>query len=141
MTTLSPELRALIESGPMAHLATINPNGSPQVTVVWLGLEGDDLVTAHLSWYTKLRNIDRDQRIVISFDAPREPGVFLNPYVVLKARATIEPTERAWDILDRLAKTYIGPNAPFPAPRKAGYIVHYTVDHIGGVGPWAPAHE
>ena len=40
--------RALIESGALGHLATIDPDGSPQVTLVWVGIDGDELVTAHL---------------------------------------------------------------------------------------------
>lgn len=136
---LPPELRELIATGPMAHVATIDADGSPQVSVVWLGLDGDDLVTGHLGWYAKLRNIQRDPRVTVSFDAPREPGVFLNPYAVLRTRATIEPSDDAWDLLDRLAKVYLAPDAEFPAPRAPGYIVRYTVERIGGVGPWAPA--
>jgi PPOX class probable F420-dependent enzyme len=137
MTRLPDPLRDLIASGPLAHLATINADGSPQVTVVWIGLDGDELLSGHLGWYTKLRNIERDPRVVISFDAPREPGVFLNPYAALRARATIHPSEEAWDLLDRLAKTYIAPDAEFPAPRASGFIVRYTIERIGGVGPWA----
>jgi PPOX class probable F420-dependent enzyme len=133
---LPQQLRDLIAAGPMAHLSTTNADGSPQVSVMWLGLDGDDLVTGHLGWYAKLRNIQRDPRVVLSFDAPREPGVFLNPYAVLHARAAIQPTEDAWDLLNRLAKIYIGPNAEFPAPKGPGYIVHYSVQRIGGVGPW-----
>ena len=135
---LPDELRALVESGPMAHLATIGADGSPQVTVIWIGLDGDELVSGHLGWWAKLRNMERDPRVVLSFDAPREPGVFLNPYAVLRARATIEPSDGAWDLLDRLAKVYISRDADFPAPRKPGYIVRYAVEGIGGVGPWAP---
>jgi hypothetical protein len=59
------------------------------VTVIWIGLDGDDLVSGHLAWYTKLRNMQRDPRVVLSFDAPRVPGVFLNPYAMLSARASI----------------------------------------------------
>ena len=43
MPILSPELRQLVESGPMAHLTTINADGSPQVSVIWIGLDGEDL--------------------------------------------------------------------------------------------------
>src|SRR5271165_4021309 len=106
MSGLPRELRDLIESGPMAHLSTINADGSPQVSVIWVGLDGDDLVSGHMRWYAKLRNIDRDPRVVLSFDAPRAPGVFLNPYAVLHARATIQPSDDAWDLLDRLTKVY-----------------------------------
>jgi hypothetical protein len=62
MSSLSWELRDLIESGPMAHLSTINADGSPQVTVIWIGLDGDNLVSAHMSRHVKLRNIERDPR-------------------------------------------------------------------------------
>src|SRR4030081_463131 len=104
MSGLPRQLRDLIASGPMAHLSTINADGSPQVTVIWIGLDGDDLLSGHMSWYTKLRNIERDPRVVLSFDAPRAPGVFLNHYAVLRARATVQPSDNAWHLLIRLTK-------------------------------------
>jgi len=134
---LPRELRDLIASGPMAHLATINADGSPQVTVVWIGLDGDDVVSGHMSWYTKLRNIERDPRVVLSFDAPRVPGAFMNEYAVLRARATVSRSDDTWDLLNRLTKVYVSPDTEFPAPKGPGYIVRYAVDRIGGVGPWA----
>ncbi len=137
MTTIPTELGKLIEAGPLAHLSTVNPDGSPQVSVIWIGIDGDQLVSGHMSRYQKLRNIERDPRVVLSFDAPREPGVFLNPHAVLHARAAVEPSDRAWDLLNELAKVYVSPDARFPAPRKPGYIVRYTIERIGGVGPWA----
>ncbi|MGW5365598.1 PPOX class F420-dependent oxidoreductase [Actinopolymorpha pittospori] len=136
MSRLPRELEELVASGPMAHLTTINADGSPQVTVMWIAVDGDDLVSAHMGWYAKLRNIDRDPRVVLSFDAPREPGVFMNPYAVVRARASIEPSEQAWDLLNGLAKVYIGPDAEFPAPKGPGFIIRYSVERIGGVGPW-----
>ena len=123
----------------MAHLSTINADGSPQVTVIWVGLDGDDLVSGHMSWYAKLRNIERDPRVVLSFDAPRVAGAFLNEYAVLRARASIEPGDAAWDLLNRLAKVYVAPDAEFPAPKGPGYLVRYSVERIGGVGPWQPS--
>ena len=137
MTALPRELRELIQAGPLAHLATINADGTPQVSVIWIGLDGDDVVSGHLNWYAKLRNIDRDPRVVLSFDAPREPGVVMNPYAVLRARAAIEPSDQTWDLLNRLAKVYMAPDAEFPAPRGPGWIVRYQVTRAGGVGPWA----
>jgi PPOX class probable F420-dependent enzyme len=137
VTALPHELRELIEAGPLAHLATINAGGTPQVSVIWIGLDGDEVVSGHLNWYAKLRNIDRDPRVVLSFDAPREPGVVLNPYAVLTARAAIEPSDQTWDLLNRLAKVYLAPDAEFPAPRGPGWIIRYQVTRVGGVGPWA----
>ncbi|GAA0234132.1 PPOX class F420-dependent oxidoreductase [Cryptosporangium japonicum] len=136
MSTLPPELRRLIESGPLTHLSTVNPDGSPQVSVVWIGLDGDELVSGHLGRYVKLRNIERDPRVVLSFLAPRDPSVVLNEYAVLTARATVHPSDDAWDLLDRLTKVYMSPQDTFPAPRGPGFVVRYRVGRVGGVGPW-----
>ena len=92
-----------------------------------------------MRWYAKLRNIERDPRVVLSFDAPREPGVFLNPYAVLHARAAVQPSDDAWNLLDRLTKVYLSPDTEFPAPKGPGYVVRYSVERIGGVGPWVPS--
>ncbi|MCU1679478.1 MAG: pyridoxamine 5-phosphate oxidase-related FMN-binding [Amycolatopsis sp.] len=136
MTALPSALRDLIVSGPMTHLSTVNADGSPQVTVIWIGLDGDDLVSGHMSWQAKLRNIERDPRVVLSFDAPRVAGTFLNEYAVVRARASIEPGDDAWDLLNRLAKVYMAPDVEFPAPKGPGYVVRYSVERIGGVGSW-----
>ena len=76
-------LRALIEGGALAHVATINPDGSPQVTVVWVGWDGDDLVSGHLGLNRKVRNARRDPRVVVSLEAPRVAGEFLTAHAVL----------------------------------------------------------
>jgi PPOX class probable F420-dependent enzyme len=137
MRHLPNELRELIDVGPLAHLSTINPDGSPQVTVIWIGLDGEQVVSAHMSHYRKLKNIERDPRVVLSFEAPRDRRAFLNPYAVLGARAVVEPSGAAWDLLNRLTKTYTSPDAEFPAPKGPGYIVRYEIERISGVGPWA----
>ncbi|WP_018500564.1 PPOX class F420-dependent oxidoreductase [Parafrankia discariae] len=138
MSALPPELKDLIESGPMAHLTTINADGSPQVTVIWIGLDGDEIVTGHMSRQVKLRNIERDPRVALSFDAPRVPGAFMNQYAVVRARATVTPSDDAWDLLNRLAKVYVSPETEFPAPRGPGFVVRYAVERVSGVGPWVP---
>ena len=53
-------VREVIEKGPLAHLTTLNPNGSPQVTVVWVGIEGEEFVMGHLAVHQKVKNIRRD---------------------------------------------------------------------------------
>ena len=137
MSQLSTELRELIESGPLAHLTTINADGSAQVTGIWIGLDGDQIVSGHMSHKRLVQNIERDPRVVLSFSAPKEPGAFLIPYAVVRATASVSgPTEAAWELLDRLAKTYMAPDASFPAPRGPGYLNRYTVQSVSGVGPW-----
>ncbi len=71
MATLPDSARELIESGALAHLVTLNADGSPQVTCVWMGIEGDELVCAHLPRHQKVRNMERDPRVVVSFEGTR----------------------------------------------------------------------
>ena len=134
---MNPALRDLVSTGPLCHLTTLNPDGSPQVTLVWVGIEGDELVTAHLPHNQKVRNMERDPRVVLSFLGPHEEGALLQPYAVVRADATVSPSDEAWDLLDRLTKVYVGPGVTFPAPRGPGYLVRYAVERVGGVGPWA----
>ena len=140
MTDLPGTLRALIESGPLAHLATINPDGGPQVSVIWIGLDGDHIVSGHLTLSQKVRNVQRDPRVTLSFDAPRRPGAFLAEHAVLRCTTTVETTG-ARGLLERLGKVYVDPGFEFPAPPDAsGYLLRYTVERIGGIGPWTAAH-
>lgn len=74
MSSLPYELENLIASGPMAHLITIDPDGSPQATVSWTGLEAAQPVSARMVRYAKPRNIARGPRIVLSFGAPPRGG-------------------------------------------------------------------
>lgn len=77
------EIRSLIESGCLAHLVTLNPDGSPQVTLVWIGLEGDEIVAGHLPRNRKVRNIERDARVAISLEAKTKSAMGLTEYAVL----------------------------------------------------------
>jgi hypothetical protein len=54
VSVLIDEARAALTSGHVAHLVTLNPDGSPQVTIVWVGLEGDEIVSGHLGMRQKL---------------------------------------------------------------------------------------
>lgn len=138
MTELPSALVELIASGPMAHLTTINADGSPQVTVIWIGLEDGQIVSAHLRHQRKHRNIERDPRVVLSFDGPRDHGAVLSPYAVLHAHATVKPSDEAWNLLNRFTKVYMSPDDEFPMPPRPGYVIQYSVDRISGVGPWVP---
>jgi hypothetical protein len=94
-------------------------------------------VTAHLPHNQKVRNMERDPRVVLSFLGPDEPGAFLQPYAAVRARATVTPSDEAWDLLNDLTKTYLGRDVTFPAPRGPGFVVRYAIERVGGIGPWA----
>ncbi len=138
MAELPDELVRLIQAGPLTHLSTVNADGSPQVSVVWIGWEDGQIVTGHMARHQKLKNIERDPRVALSFLAPRDRDAVMSPYVMLKATAHIEESDRTWDLLDRLMKLYTNPDATFPAPRGPGYIVRYEITRVGGVGAWKP---
>ncbi len=129
--------RTVLESDALGHLVTINPDGSPQVSVIWVGLDGDEIIAAHVPNNRKVKNIRRDGRVVLSVETDRMNEMGLTEYLVITGTARI--TEGgAVDVLRKLAKTYIGPDADFlPGDDlPPGYVTHITVDRISGVGPW-----
>jgi PPOX class probable F420-dependent enzyme len=131
------EVRILIETGHLAHLVTLNPDGSPQVTLVWIGLDGDEIVAGHLPRNRKVRNIERDPRVAISIETDTMSAMGLTEYVVLYGQARIQEGGAA-ELLQRLAYVYIGPGVKFPPVDNPppGYVTRIRVDRIDGVGPW-----
>jgi PPOX class probable F420-dependent enzyme len=82
--------RELIEFDALAHLVTINRDGSPQVTCIWVGLDGDEIVSAHLrSDQRKLRNVRRDPRVALSLEGREIQPPGLKQYLVVHGRARL----------------------------------------------------
>ena len=136
---LPQSARELIESGSLAHLITLNPDGSPQATCVWVGLEDDEIVSGHLrADQRKLRNIARDPRVALSIEGTEVQPPGLKQYLVVHGRARLEEGG-APELLQRLAHVYLGPDVTFPpmADPPPGTVIRITVERIGGVGPWA----
>jgi PPOX class probable F420-dependent enzyme len=129
--------RVLLESNALAHLVTLNPDGSPQVTIVWVGLEGDEIVAAHLHKQQKVRNILRDGRVTLSIETNNLNPMGLMEYLVIYGQARIEEGG-APELLQKLAHVYLGPDVKFPPmpDPPAGYITRITAERIAGVGPW-----
>lgn len=140
MDALLESVRDLVESGPLAHLVTINADGSPQVTVVWIGIEDDQIVSGHLFRHRKVRNVLRDPRVALSLEAPGANAIGMRNYAVVYGRARI--TEGgAPELLQRLARTYVGPDAVFPPmpDPPPGFVTRIRVERVAGQGPWAGA--
>ncbi|HEY7137089.1 MAG TPA: PPOX class F420-dependent oxidoreductase [Acidimicrobiia bacterium] len=138
MTTLPESARDLIASGALGHLVTVNADGSPQVSCVWVGLDGDELVVGSLGAREKLRNAERDDRVVVSFERDVTNDMGLREYLVVHGRARITDGG-APELLQRLAHTYIGPAVKFPPmdDPPAGHVLHIVAERFHGVGPWA----
>ena len=101
---LSEKARALIDRPVIATVATVAPDGAPQVTPVWIDRDGDDLLFNTARGRAKERNIGRDKRVGVSVI---DPG---DQYNVLVLRGTVveETTDGAEAHIDRLAKKYLG---------------------------------
>jgi len=138
MASLPDSARAVLESSALAHLVTLNPDGSPQVTVVWVGLDGDEIVAAHLAQHRKVANIRNDARVALSLETQRSNPIGMTEYLVIYGTARITEGGAA-EVLQRLAHTYLGPDVKFPPVDNPppGYVTHIAVDRVGGVGPWA----
>jgi PPOX class probable F420-dependent enzyme len=137
MATLPDSVRRVVEEGHLAHLVTLDAQGGPQVTIVWVGLEGDEVVAGHLFHHVKVRNIARDDRVALSMETGRRGPGGLDEYLVLYGSARI--TEGgAPELLQRLAHTYLGPGVRFPPmdDPPAGYVTRITVDRVAGQGDW-----
>ena len=127
----------LIASGAHAHLVTMNKDGSPHVTVVWVGVVDGEIVSAHLPRNQKVRNIERDSRVVLSLEANTLSDFGLREYAVVYGEARI--TEGgAPELLQKLAYIYMGKGVKFPPMPNPppGYITRIRPVRIEGVGPW-----
>jgi PPOX class probable F420-dependent enzyme len=131
--------RELIEAGALGHLATISASGAPQVTCIWVAVRGDHLETAHLNpGQQKLRNVERDPRVTLSFEGTyiKPPG--LREYLVVHGRAEIVPGG-APELLQELAHVYLGPDVRFPPvdDPPPGVRMRIAIERLGGIGSWA----
>jgi len=138
MAGLPEAARELIESGSLGHLVTLGPDGSPQVTCIWVGIDGDELVSGHLAaTQRKLQNVRRDPRVTLSFEGTRVHPPGMKEYLVVHGRARIEEGG-APELLQRLAHTHLGPDVKFPPmdDPPPGFTMRVTVERVGGVGPW-----
>ncbi len=134
---LPPNIVAFLESGPLAHVVTLAPDGGPHVTVAWVGLEGGEIVVGTLYDQPKLRNLRRDPRIAMSFEADGRNEYGLDHYLVLRGTARV--TEGgAPELLNRLAQIYIGPGVAFPPMPNPppGFVIRMTVERVSGSGSW-----
>lgn len=139
MAPIPDAARDLLDSDAVAHVVTLDEDGSPQVTAAWVGIDGDEIVLATLPDQRKLRNLRRDPRVALSIPSSRMNDWGLLEYLVVYGTARV--TEGgAPELLQRLARTYLGPDVPFPPmpDPPPGYITRITPERFGGVGPWNP---
>jgi len=127
--TLSENVKKLFLEPNFAHLATIMPDGSPQVTPVWVEMEGDRIAVNTAEGRIKPRNVRRDPRVAISIVRQE------NPYqaAYIRGRVVELRHEGADESIDRLAKKYIGEDRyPWRAPGEQRLILIIEPERVGG---------
>ncbi|MDT4915776.1 MAG: hypothetical protein QOH89_476 [Pseudonocardiales bacterium] len=137
MDVLNEAARSVVTGGNLAHLVTVNSDGSPQLSVVWVGIDGDEIVSAHLADRLKLRNARRDPRVVLSMQTDVVNDFGLAEYLVVRGTARVTDGGAA-ELLQQLAHVYLGPDVTFPpgGPHPPGFVLRITPTKVSGVGPW-----
>ena len=129
---------ALLGSSSLAHVVTRNPDGSPQVSVVWCGVRGDQVVFCTEGRTAKVRNLRRDPAVVLSIEDEARNAAGTQQHLVVYGRASVLPGPADRDLCDELCRTYVGTaDHPLNLGRSPGAVtVVVDIDWIGGNGPW-----
>ncbi|MFI5254881.1 MAG: PPOX class F420-dependent oxidoreductase [Candidatus Limnocylindrales bacterium] len=135
---LTTSVRDFIAGGPLAHVVTLGSDGDPHVSMAWIGLDDGEIVIGTLFDQAKLRNLRADPRIAMSFQAPGRDRFGLDHYLVLRGRARVTEGGAA-DLLQRLARVYLGPDVRFPPmpDPPPGFVVRMAVERVSGSGDWS----
>ena len=137
MTSFSAPAQVLLGSDAVAHVWTNNPDGSPQVSVVWFICDGDEILFGTDANSQKAKNLTRDRRILLSIEDEERNARGFQRHLIIRGMATIE---RGPDpaLMDRLAMKYLGlqrhPLALRDSPTSV--VIRIKIDRLSGEGPW-----
>jgi PPOX class probable F420-dependent enzyme len=125
----------LFEKATFAHLATLMPDGSPQVTPVWVDYDGRHLLVNSVAGRQKDLNMERRRRVAIEIPDPEDP----NRYLTVRG-AVVEITEEGAEAhLDRLARRYLGRDRypdSYRFPGEVRRIYRIRPDRVTTWNPW-----
>ena len=114
-----------------AHIATLMPGGNPQVTPVWIDLDGEFVVFNTADGRQKARNLDRDGRVALSIHDQANPY----RYIQVRGRVASKTTEGADAHIDVLAKKYLGQDTyPNRTPQEQRVIYRIRPEHVQATG-------
>ena len=124
---LNDEIRRLLDGPHFAVLATLNPDGGPQTSAMWVGRDGDDVLFSTVAGRRKHRNLQRDPRASVTILDSADPY----NYVELRGRVTFtEDVGRKFDI--GLSHKYDGKDPDPDRPGAVRLIIRMTVDKATG---------
>ena len=105
--SLTPAAQALIAKKVLAHIASLDADGSPNVSPVWVETDGDDLVINTALGRAKARNLASDARVAVSIVDPDDD----HSIITLRGSVVVFTTIGADEVIDRLAKKYLDVDA------------------------------
>jgi PPOX class probable F420-dependent enzyme len=124
-------LRKVLEDKAYGHVATFNAQGKPELTMVWMDVEGDELIFNTAEGRRKPDNIRRNPRVIVSVQDRNNP----QSYAVFHGKGRISEAG-ADEHIDKLAKRFLGVDKyPARQPNEKRLIVRIGVDRISGMGP------
>jgi len=128
---LPQSVKKLLQDKAYGHVVTYNDKGTAQLTMVWMDVDGDDVVFNTSEGRRKSQNLRRNPRIIVSVQDRNDPQAHAVFYG--KARVTDAGAD---EHIDKLAKRFLGADKyPFRQPGEKRLIVRISVDRIGGFGP------
>ena len=137
MVTIPHPAQALLGSDALAHVVTLNPDGTPQVSVVWCGVRGDELHFVSEGDTRKVRNLRRDPRVLLSIEDEERNLRGFQQHLVIRGRASVHDGADA-ALMDELCRVYVG-RADHPLNLRdspTAVTVRIEVERISGNGPW-----
>lgn len=133
---LSPSARALLSSGRPAHFVTV-ASGAPHITLVWIALDGDDIVISHMAHKRKLDHLADEPRVSLSVQGDRDV-TGIDEYLVIDGEAEVT-RGLPQRLIEQLRHAYLGeplPAVPSELVDPDGYVTRVKVRNVRGHGPW-----
>ena len=131
MTEIPKAYLDLFSKPAFAHLVTLMPDGSPQVTPVWVDLDGNTVIVNTAKGRLKDRNMKRDPRVALAVSDPA------NPYRYVQVRGRVSDiTENGGDAhIDKMAKKYLNQDTyPYRQPGEVRVVYRITPEHVQAYG-------
>lgn len=137
MPTIPAVAQAMLGTDAVAHVWTNNADGSPQVSVVWVIAQDDEILFGTDTGSEKAKNLRRDNRVILSIEDVERNERGYQRHLVIRGCASIEPGPDP-ELMDRLARKYTSLSRHPLAMRDSpdAVVVRVAVDRLSGVGPW-----
>jgi PPOX class probable F420-dependent enzyme len=127
---LPQPVRTLLEDKAFGHVVTVAATGRPRVTMVWMDVDGDEVLFNTAEGRKKVQDLRRDPRVIVSVQDRNNPQA----YAVFHGEARIT-ADGARAHIDKLAKRFLGVDQYPGPPDETRLIVRISVERISGMAP------